>query len=86
MDSIITFTTESGSIYELDIGNKRIRRMMGSSPPTPHQGADGQWFRYMAISPPEVGGYVNIVWCWENSLLKTTMTSNVVHVEKMAQA
>lgn len=41
MPSIIK--TESGSIYELDQANKRIRRIEGMQVPTPRMGSDGTW-------------------------------------------
>lgn len=42
-------TTETGSIYELDTENRRVRRMMGSEEPTPREGIDGAWKPYVGV-------------------------------------
>lgn len=43
------FHTESGSQYELDITNSRVRRITGNHPPTERQGPDGEWRKYRFI-------------------------------------
>lgn len=40
------FTTQSGSVYEVDVTNKKIRRLSGTTDPTPRQGEDGEWKSY----------------------------------------
>lgn len=40
------FTTESGSLYELDLENKQIRRLNGPGNPTRRLGEDGVWKSY----------------------------------------
>lgn len=42
------FITESGSTYEVDEENKRVRRLAGKADPTPRQGKDGEWKSYKA--------------------------------------
>lgn len=41
------FTTISGSVYEVDTKAKKIRRLNGNGDPTPRQGKDGEWQRYL---------------------------------------
>lgn len=84
MDDIVTFTTRSGSTYELDRDNKRIRRLEGAGAPTPHQGPDGDWRGYLAISLPEVGAYVMVIWGLAGDVVERTVTSDVVSVGRMA--
>jgi len=40
------FITESGSVYQIDTANKKIRRLSGKNDPTPRQGADGEYKSY----------------------------------------
>lgn len=44
--STITVSTKSGSLYEVDVALKRIRRITGSHDPTGRQSADGTWQDY----------------------------------------
>lgn len=55
---MIRFQTESGSVYELDTANKRVRRIGGVRAPTPRQGADGGWraYEYLPAGEPAIGG------------------------------
>lgn len=41
-----TFTTQTGSLYEIDTDLKRIRRITGSHEPTGRQSHDGTWQDY----------------------------------------
>lgn len=78
---MLTFKTETGSIYKVDTENKKICRMYGVKDPTERQGQDGEWKDYYAISSIEVGR--SVVICWELVGMvvgKTTMTSLVVEV------
>lgn len=43
------FTTVSGSVYEADTTNKKIRRLTGKNDPTPRQGEDGQYKSYESL-------------------------------------
>jgi len=80
-----TFTTESGSVYEVDGGRQRIRRVAGVEAPTVRQGDDGQWRPYAAISKVELGKPVIVGWATECAgdgdavvmKVKATMTSPV---------
>jgi hypothetical protein len=58
------FTTKSNSTYDIDIANKRIRRLNGNNEPQPRQGQDGEWKTYAAILPtiPQVGEILIIFW------------------------
>ena len=47
----VTFATESGSLYELDPANRRVRRISGERAPTPRQGTDGEWKTYESWMP-----------------------------------
>ena len=61
---VMILRTESGSIYEVDRKNKRVRRMTGEKNPTPKMGKDGEWKAYADLqpNPPEVGLPLLIVW------------------------
>jgi hypothetical protein len=67
------FYTESGSIYELDKPNNRIRRLEGVVNPTPRQGPDGEWKTFEHCSPVRKGKGVLIQW----EGVRSTLTSPV---------
>ena len=83
------FKTESGSWYEADTENNRVRRLSGDKDPTPRQGKDGEWRSYETISPPIVGEIVVIIWPEGTPVLPgspegampVTMTSPIVEVK-----
>jgi hypothetical protein len=56
--------TVTGSLYELDGENHRIRRVSGERAPTIRQGTDGTWRSYVLIAPeqPTVGSRLVVVW------------------------
>jgi hypothetical protein len=76
------FYTTSGSAYEVDLTGKRIRRLRGSSDPTPRQGTDGEWREYVDISPPTKNLPVLIAWSMQDSGVRIpcTLTTPVTHV------
>ena len=51
------FRTQSGSTYEIELENKRIRRLDGKKAATSRQGKDGEWKTYDTLIPetPTVG-------------------------------
>jgi hypothetical protein len=76
-----TFTTHSGSRYELDPATSRIRRLSGSHDPTPRQGPDGAWRTYEALGPLEVGAQLVVVWrTGDDGVAECTVTSPVATV------
>lgn len=66
------FITSSGSRYQLDQANNRIRRLSGNADPTMRQGKDGDWRTYFSISPIVKGNSVSIVWGCDTSPLTET--------------
>lgn len=77
---MISFITESGSIYDAELlegRSGRIRRLTGTNAPTDRQGPDGEWKDFFHLSPVLVGGGVLI--CW-NDKGQCTFTSNVERV------
>lgn len=58
------FVTVSGSMYEVDLQEKKCRRLIGMSDPTPRQGKDGDWKVFQSIHPetPVQGKPVVFVW------------------------
>lgn len=44
------YKTESGSVYQVDEANSRVRRLLGTNAPTPRQGPDGEWKQYVSLS------------------------------------
>lgn len=59
---IVTFETRSGSTYEVDKAEKKIRRVSGARPAQPRQGNDGDWKAYEDLSPIDVGYPVIVLW------------------------
>jgi len=74
------FRTESGSQYEVDYENSRIRRIAGNALPTPRQGADGEWKSYMTISPLVKDCAVVIIWKMAGAIAQSTITSEVKEI------
>lgn len=77
---MIRFTTSTGSRYEVDTDNSKIRRLGGTAEPTPRQGVDGTWRTYQAISHIAPGYAVLVVWEVQ-AHLPSTLTSVVRTVE-----
>lgn len=84
----IKFETISGSLYEVDQENCRVRRLVGVKDPTPRQGADGDWREYADITDIAPGLAVMITWRFdvepEAVWARSTLTSNVkeIHSEE----
>lgn len=83
------FETASGSLYEVDDINKKIRRLIGIKDPTPRQGIDGQWRGYKELAL-ELGQSAVIFWDPETTPLlednpfvsgsPATITSTVTNI------
>jgi len=71
-----TIKTASGSTYEHDLSNGRIRRLEGTHNPTPRQGADGDWLPYEAIHGPLKEAPLVVLWSHQHG--RMTVTSPVV--------
>lgn len=74
--TMIIVHTESGSIYEFDHQNKRVRRLHGERPATSYQGDDGEWKNYINSTVLD-DNTILIIWNYENGVAKTTKTSLV---------
>ncbi len=83
------FKTRSGSHYEVDTANRRIRRISGILPGTKRLGTDGSWHRYKSLPlGVRVGEEVLIVWGDDVAPIdprmqvaaKTTITSAVTEI------
>ena len=88
MNNVIT--TQSGSMYQVDEDNKRVRRLVGNGSPTIRIGKDGDWRSYQEITNPKVGECLIIVWSSDVPLLignepgvPLTRTSVVVSIENV---
>lgn len=64
--------TISGSLYEVDEQQKRVRRLYGAKNPTPRQGKDGDWRTYVSLS--HIGESLFIMW---NDEGQGTLTSAI---------
>lgn len=73
---MIRFRTSSGSEYELDTDNDRIRRLSGTAKATARQGPDNVWKDFEAIHGPDLEFPCLIVW----EGVKCTLTSDVVKI------
>ena len=82
---MISFTTETGSVYELDEEGKQIRRVSGTHSATAHQSPDGEWQTYLSATPVVKGKVVRIVWRVDyegtpGAIIRRTITSRVAHI------
>lgn len=59
------FTTESKSVYEVDLANKRMRRLSGEKDPTPRSGKDGEWKAFEYIFPEKVEVGKSVIFGWD---------------------
>jgi len=87
MEAIIRYTTESGSVYEVDYTNRKARRISGESSPTRYFGDDGEWQEFVELVT-DVHGSLAFVWQagpHPDGLVhyRTTITSPVVSQERV---
>lgn len=78
---MITIATESGSVYEIDYEEKRIRRLSGTSPPHAMFGADLMWRTFEGLDFPTVGERLAILFDSSKGYRGTLVTSRVVHIK-----
>ena len=57
--------TESGSVYDVDLEGRQIRRVHGRHGPTDAQPQDGIWRRFAGIEGPEPGRAMVVYWAKE---------------------
>lgn len=74
------FFSTLNSVYEVDLEEKRVRRIEGREAPTARQGPDGVWKTFDCVTEIKVGGPVLFSWGELNNVLKTTLTSDVEKV------
>ncbi len=83
----MVFKTETGSTYEVDKANNRIRRVSGYTQHTKRFDPQGEWRPYKELGDVEVGACV-VVWGDDveplvrgsNPAAKTTITSPVIEI------
>ena len=75
--------TQSGSTYQLDQENKRVRRLHGTQAPTSFQRQDGEYREYIEIAGLEVGKSFVIVWKGREDgfVQPATITSPIVEID-----
>jgi hypothetical protein len=56
------FVTTAFSLYEVHLGDDRVRRLQGLNEPTPNFKQDGRWRHYAALTPPAVGVPFAVLW------------------------
>jgi hypothetical protein len=64
--------TESGSVYDVDHDEKRIRRVHGRHGPTDTQPQDGIWRRFSGLEGPTAGQSMIVYWATEAAGAKET--------------
>jgi hypothetical protein len=77
------FETISGSLYEVDEAKQSVRRLIGINDPTPRQGNDGEWRKYLDATDVAVGQGVLFVWEMVPGIIataKSTLTSPVKRI------
>jgi hypothetical protein len=78
---MITFRTETNSLYEVDTKNAKVRRVTGAKPATVRMG-EQSWKKFMACNDPHVGENVVFVWNIDDKgIAQTTMTSRVISID-----
>lgn len=83
--TVVRYTT-ANSVYEVDYGAKRVRRIVGMNEPTPRQGDDGAWKEF--VSCQDSGNGLLIRWLGVNTSgsYPGTWTSKVVQTEEIEDA
>ena len=78
------FKTVTGSLYEIDLPNNRVRRLTGTKAVTNHQNDDGDWQDYLEVSEVKVGVGVFITWRYDivegDTIARNTLTSDVAEI------
>ena len=77
--------TETGSIYEINEKEKKIRRITGEGNPTERVGKDGSWKDYLNIDILDTMSgdkQMLIIWKIEDGVARSTLTSIIVKMEK----
>lgn len=89
---LMIFKTISGSLYELDTAQRKVRRLTGEANPQPRQGSDGEWKEYADVTDVKVGISVLIVWEFDSSngddqmvVARSTLTSAVAEIVSLAE-
>lgn len=81
---LIEYTTETGSLYEVNYDEKKIRRVTGTHDPTNHQGKDGEWKDFLEVNTDY--GYLEVIWRIEKAdggfIVRRTVSSNIVSMVK----
>jgi hypothetical protein len=80
--------TESGSVYDVDLEGKRIRRVHGRLGPSDTKPQDGIWRDFTGLDGPEVGRSMVVYWsamaagATETSLgFRTTAVCEVTEID-----
>lgn len=81
--------TESGSVYDIDLESRRIRRVHGRHGPADTQPQDGIWRRFTGLEGPTPGEQMIVYWATEAASgakettlgLRTTLVLAVEEVE-----
>ena len=76
------FKTISGSAYEVDETNNRVRRLYGNKAPTKLQSADGEWKEFSHMTEVVVGKQVLFIWkeAAEGYIMPATTTNLVKEI------
>lgn len=88
---MITFKTATGSVYQIDTPNKRIRRLYGSHSPTQRQGKDGEWKTFVRVGNLQINRPCMITWRTLPAeggyvLEQATWTTVVVEINRETEA
>lgn len=69
------------STYEVDVANKRVRRLCGVNEPTSSQGSDGEWKSYESCYGIEVGRSATFIWYGLKGISTSVITAIFPDVE-----
>lgn len=79
MAKVKALLTESGSVYQIDEARHRVRRVLGTTMPTPKFGVDGDWHEYASIEYERRDHRIFVTWHDHTS----TLTSRIKQIEAM---
>jgi len=82
----VKIKTQTGSFYEIDLLEKKFRRLTGDGTPTPRTGDDVVWKNYLAVTFPRVGDRVFVTWRHTDECSQCTTTSPVSEITDITES
>jgi hypothetical protein len=74
--------TETGSMYEVDMRAKRVRRLSGKRPTTEWRAEDGEWMSALKVIFT-LDQRMVFIWQVSDEQIQSTMTTQIIEVLSM---